>query len=229
MVRALQYQMVRCTLHSSGLAKMWELNDNLHVHTHHVANKPIYEVENFYKYPEKVRRFLFNRYSPPWKGTQEGKYDDRRYGQRLPKDKTLPPLDFLKDLTGIAWIPQIVTNQFKATSFPYKTHYWWIHHDPCLNGIVYFNKDDEVNGTNLYKPPYEPATLEDVEPEIPKESVELLHHIKPKYNKLVVFDGVYFPHGMALNDDRYFGDTYRMNQVFFERYDDDRRNYHQRK
>ena len=196
---------------------MWEINDNLHVHKHHVANKPIYEVENFYKYPEKVRRFLFNRYSPPWKGTQEGKYDDRRFVDRC---KKLPMFDFLNGLTGTDWAVQVCTNQFKAKSFPYKTHYWWIHRDPSFNAIVYFNKDDEVNGTNLYKPPYEPTTLENVEPEIPKENVALLHHIKPKYNKLVVFNGDYFPHGMALNDDRYFGNTYRINQVFFEKSDD---------
>ena len=192
---------------------MWEINDNLHVHTHHVANKPVHEVENFYKYPEKVRRYLFNRYAPPWRGAQQGKYDDRRFGIKC---KNYPAFDFLKSLTGKHWVNQLVTNQFRAESFPYKTHYWWIHTDPCLNAIVYFNKDDEVNGTNLYKPPYEATTLESKEPEIPKENVELLYHIKPTYNKLVVFDGKYFPHGMALNDDRYFGNTYRINQVFFE-------------
>ena len=71
----------------------------------------------------------------------------------------------------------------------------------------------------MYKPPYEPTTLEDVEPEIPKEQVELLYHIKPKYNKLVIFDGSYFPHGMALNDEKYFDNTYRVNQVFFQTYE----------
>ena len=191
---------------------MWEINDDLYVHTHHVDNKPIHEVENFYKYPEKVRRYLFNRDAPPWKGTQEGKYDDRRYIEYC---EPLPPFDFLRDFTGQSWTDRLVTNQFRAKSFPYKTHYWWIHNDPCLNAIVYFNKGDEVNGTNLYKPPYESDTEEEEEPEIPKEKAELLYHIKPTYNKLVVFDGEYFPHGMAINDDKYFGNTYRINQVFF--------------
>ena len=192
---------------------MWEINDNLHVHTHHVDNKPIYEVENFYKNPTRVARFLFNRDAPVWKGTQEGKYDDRRWCDWCNR---YPAFDFLDKMTGLKWDTALMTNMFRATSFPYKTHYWWIHNDPCLNAIVYFNKDDEVNGTNLYKPPYEAKTWEDEEPEIPKEEAELLYHIKPTYNKLVVFDGEYFPHGMAINDARYFGNTYRINQVFFQ-------------
>ena len=192
---------------------MWEINDNLHVHTHHVDGKPIYEVENFYKNPTRVARFLFNRDAPVWKGTQEGKYDDRRWCDWCNR---YPAFDFLDKMTGLKWDTALMTNMFRATSFPYKTHYWWIHNDPCLNAIVYFNKDDEVNGTNLYKPPYEAKTWEDEEPEIPKEEAELLYHIKPTYNKLVVFDGEYFPHGMAINDARYFGNTYRINQVFFQ-------------
>ena len=170
--------MVRCTLHTSGLVKMWEINDDLYVHTHHVDNRPVYEIHNFYKHPEKVRRFLFNRDAPAWKGTQEGKYDDRRYTEYC---EPLPPFDFLRDFTGLNWTNRLITNQTRFKSFPYKTHYWWIHNDPCLNAIVYFNKDDEVNGTNLYKPPYEPTTLENVEPEIPKQDVELLYHILKDY------------------------------------------------
>jgi len=196
---------------------MWEINDNLHVHTHHVDNQPIYEVENFYKYPTKVARFLFNRDNPTWKGYQEGKYDDRRWGTHLPEK--LPSHEFIEKVFGLEWQPALCTNLFRATSFPYKTHYWWIHIDPYPAALVYFNEDDEVNGTNLYKPPYESTTEEGVEPEIPKDQVELLYHIKPKYNKLVIFDGTYFPHGMALNDDRYFGNTYRKNQVFSQQYD----------
>ena len=42
-------------------------------------------------------------------------------------------------------------------------------------------------------------------------------------NRFVFFDGLKFPHGMAINDDRYHCDdftnanwnTYRVNQVFF--------------
>ena len=195
---------------------MWEINDNLHVHTHHVAGKPIHEVENFYKYPTKVARILFNRDTPPWKGYQEGKYDDRRWGDEIPKK--LPSHEFLGKVTGLEWQPALCTNMFRATFFPYKTHYWWIHKDPYPAAIVYFNKDDDANGTNIYKPPYESTTDEGVEPEIPKDQVELLYHIKPTYNKLVIFDGTYFPHGMAINDDRYFGNTYRINQVFSQQW-----------
>ena len=39
--------------------------------------------------------------------------------------------------------------------------------------------------------------------------------LEPKYNRFVFFDGYNFPHGMNICTDRYFGEEYRKNQVFF--------------
>ena len=39
--------------------------------------------------------------------------------------------------------------------------------------------------------------------------------IKNIYNRLVLFDGDKFIHGMNIVNDRYFSDEYRCNQVFF--------------
>ena len=41
---------------------------------------------------------------------------------------------------------------------------------------------------------------------------KLLKHIPPVYNMCVLFDGLHFPHGMNICNDRYFGDEMRVNQ-----------------
>ena len=48
-----------------------------------------------------------------------------------------------------------------------------------------------------------------------KKDYKVLKHVEPKYNRLVLFDGCKFLHGMNIINDRYFSDEYRKNQVFF--------------
>ena len=144
----------------------------------------------------------------------------------------LPLHDFLENLCGqqlLDNLPVIVTNhtRFLENSYneKYKTHHWWAHRDDGYNGIVFFNKDDNVNGTNLYDPNTWKCVEvpESVEPWQPKSYTKIIHTFKPKFNRFVFFDGLKFPHGMAINDNRYhcnnFKDahwsTYRSNQVFF--------------
>ena len=35
-----------------------------------------------------------------------------------------------------------------------------------------------------------------------------MKHLKPKYNRMVLFDGAYFPHSTAINNNRYIVDTF---------------------
>ena len=78
----------------------------------------------------------------------------------------------------------IVTNMqrfFKHDFNDYKNCHWWPHQDSGYNGIVYFNKDDNTSGTNLYsvKKQYN-MTLEHVEPWRPKENFKILKtYLKP--------------------------------------------------
>ena len=123
---------------------------------------------------------------------------------------------------------EIVTNMqrfFKHDFNDYKNYYWWPHQDSGYNGIVYFNKDDNTSGTNLYsvKTRYD-MTDEHFKPWRPKEDFQILKTLEPKYNRLVFFDGLKFLHGANFPDDRYFGEEYRTNQVFFfleDPYEDD--------
>ena len=234
MVRALRYSLVRCTLYSSRLAKMWELNDNLNVITITIDGSPAYIIDDFYKDPDTVARWLFCRNTPLWKnqeiGTRNGTdFEDKRIDIRYPRQ---PLHDFLENLCGQQVVSNeeaIITNQhrFLRNSYneKYKTHHWWAHCDLGYNGIIYFNKDDDVNGTNLYdKNTWKFVPInESVEPWQPKSYTKVVHTFEPKYNRFVFFDGVKFPHGMAINDDRYHCDnfknahwsTYRSNQVLF--------------
>ena len=45
------------------------------------------------------------------------------------------------------------------------------------------------------------------QPWVSKKRVKLLKTLKPKYNRMVLFDGAYFPHSPAIEDERYFVDT----------------------
>jgi|TARA_Y100000052_G_scaffold1017_1_gene870 hypothetical protein len=114
----------------------------------------------------------------------------------------------------------------------YQNNYWWAHLDEGYNGLVYFNEDDKTNGTNLYHPDVVKEEWfkknmeghEHARPWIPRDRLEVVKYIEPTYNKLVLFDGAYFPHGAHFGDKRYFTkdihkkahwSNYRCNQVFF--------------
>ena len=48
-----------------------------------------------------------------------------------------------------------------------------------------------------------------------KSDFEVLKHLEPRYNRLIFFDGYKFPHGMNIENKKYFSEEYRKNQVFF--------------
>ena len=211
---------------------MFELNSDLDIKEEILLGSKIFTIDNFYKNPDEVYDFLFNREVPLWKIEEKPSFNtihfiDKRlieYDERL-----LPVIGFLSYLCNQdAESHNIVTNMqrfFKHDFDDYKNCHWWPHQDSGYNGIVYFNKDDNTSGTNLYsvKKQYN-MTLEHVEPWRPKENFKILKTLEPEYNRLVFFDGLKFLHGANFPDNRYFDEEYRTNQVFFfleDSYDDD--------
>ena len=211
---------------------MFELNPDLKIKEEILLGSKIFIIDNFYKTPDEVYDFLFNRDVPLWKIEEKPSFNtihfiDKRlieYDERL-----LPVIGFLSYLCNQdAESHDIVTNMqrfFKHDFNDYKNCHWWPHQDSGYNGIVYFNKDDNTSGTNLYsvKKQYN-MTLEHVEPWRPKENFKILKTLEPEYNRLVFFDGLKFLHGANFPDNRYFDEEYRTNQVFFfleDSYDDD--------
>ena len=204
---------------------MFELNENLKIEKELFEGTVIYSIDDFYKNPKEVENYLFGKPSeiplhkryekPSFNGVY---FEDRRHDSEDNLDLK-KVYDFLSGLCGQSYeAPDIVTNcsRFKKHEFnDYKNYYWWPHTDGGYNGIVYFNDDNE-NGTNFYnelKPI--PDVNEHYAPWRSKDEFELIKHLEPKYNRLVFFDGWKFSHGMNICTDRYFGEEYRKNQVFF--------------
>ena len=206
---------------------MFELNDNLEVKAESFLGTMIYTIDDFYKYPQEVDDYLFSEpnkiplhkiwESPTFNGVH---FEDRRHeGYSLDSLDIAKVYQFLSKLCGQGYqSAEIVTNctRFKRHEFnDYENCHWWPHTDTGYNGIVYFNDDNE-NGTNFYnelKPI--PDVNEHYAPWRSKDEFELIKHLEPKYNRLVFFDGWKFQHGMNISNDRYFGEEYRKNQVFF--------------
>lgn len=206
----------------------------------------VYWMDNFYKNPEDVFNY-FNATKPPlwkmgeyWDPHKTSKntlyFEDRRHMMDHPGMALV--VDKLTKLCG-----QSVTDNDLVTNYtrfskddeanPWKTHYWWPHHDGGYNGIVYFTKNDEI-GTNIYKPLItdQPDVLaldenggerdEHGIPWTPKKYWDIVLRLRSKYNRFVMFEGSYYYHSMNLNGDEqpYWADhwsdaEYRINQVFF--------------
>ena len=202
---------------------MFELNPELEIKEEILLGSKIFTIDNFYKNPDEVYDFLFNREVPLWKIEEKPSFNTIHFiDKRLEEndDRIAPVMGFLSYLCNQdAESHAVVTNMqkfFKHDFNDNKNCYWWPHQDSGYNGIVYFNKDDNTSGTNLYsvKERYD-MTDEHFKPWRPKKDFEILKTLEPKYNRLVFFDGLKFLHGANFPDDRYFGEEYRTNQVFF--------------
>ena len=207
---------------------MFEINPKVEVKKEYLLDTTIFVVEDFYEYPDLVFDFLFNREIPMWKGGWSANYmgqeptlngvhfEDRRTMEHWGSPNLRKVYEFLKKLCNQTYQkPEIVTNATKFYKHDYNDYencIWWPHRDDGYNGIVYFN--DEC-GTNLYDPDHEnELSHEHQDPWIKKGNYKLLKTIEPKFNKLVFFDGLKFPHGMDISSDTYFN-KFRYYQVFF--------------
>ena len=76
-----------------------------------------------------------------------------------------------------------------------------------------------ISGTNLYEnldPDNESSQChEHSSPWRSKNKFRIVKTLYPRYNRMVLFDGSKFFHGMNICNDDYFGENYRFNQVFF--------------
>lgn len=207
---------------------MFELNKDIKINKYFVEDSLIFTIDNFYKNPDKIVNLFLEA---PFKIHKKNiiksynmvLFEDNRH---IFKCEELTEVN--KFLSGICGQKTYYREDLGFTNFTrfkkdnfndYHNNYWWPHKDGGYNGIVYFNKNDIESGTNLYKnldlndPPR--GVEEHQEPWRSKSKYTLIHQIKPKYNRMVLFDGFKFFHGMNICNNEYFDKIYRMNQIFF--------------
>ena len=200
---------------------MFEIN-NKEITSFKVNESLVYEIKDFYKYPDKVVDFIN---STPARFHKEGQkpthngffFEDKRHDFDM--DELIEVYRFLSNICDQkpADIKSFRTNIFKflVPGFDrHQDHYWWPHIDLGYTGLVYLNKD-RYPGTNLYRSTDScPNGNEHFTPWISKNLFNVEFVLDADYNKLVLFDGLNTPHSMATTND-YFYDEYRINQVFF--------------
>lgn len=208
---------------------MFEINNNLTIKKKIVEGSVIYTIDNFYKSPGKILKYLKSNLPPLWKSEQKPSYnsiyfEDRRHD--ISSDEFTKVYKFLSEICDQQpWNRSDLTytnfTRFKKCPFNnYKENYWYPHVDRGYNGIVYFNKWDFFSGTNMYEylgPDVRDDLsnkLEHFRPWKDKKDYRLIKSIKPKYNRMVLFDGKIL-HGMNICNNYYLSDRWRINQVFF--------------
>jgi hypothetical protein len=192
-----------------------------------VKSSKFYVIDNFFEDPDFIVNYLSKNPPSVWKEKESPSYntiyfDDLGHNIENVED-IIPVYDLLENLSGqkSKSYGNIYTNFFKFKNHDfnnYNKNFWYPHIDSGYTGIVYLNKNDLYNGTNIYRQRdsnYVQNPIEHYKPWVSKEYFDLLLTIPPNYNRLFLFNGYQYTHGMNIYNDRYSYDEYRMNMVFF--------------
>ena len=205
---------------------MFELNNKLEVKKQYLKNSIIYTIDDFYKTPDEILSFIERNPAHPHKIEEEGSLN-MKYFQDLRHSNYFNSLEkvnvFLKNIVKqdvkyqnynfLTNVTKFIDKEFND----YENNYWYPHKDFGYTALIYFNKE-ETNATNLYEDIGDDFkniknTSEHSNPWRPKEKWQIIHTIRSKYNRCVIFDGLIF-HGMVVDNDMFFS-KYRVNQVLF--------------
>jgi len=210
---------------------LFEINTEAEVLIEKFEDSQIITIKNFYKHPYGVLEFIQDHEPTIYKRNETNSHNKREFLDQRHEIKTkdiTPVYQYLTqfdlgDPIGQDVIVSNVIQFFNPTFNDYKNNFWWPHQDEGFNAICYLNHGKFV-GTNIYKPLTNPARLklfrrsfgEHYNPWESKTKWEVIKTVDSEFNKLVIFDGCRYYHGMAIEDDRFFNET-RINQVFFFR------------
>ena len=209
---------------------VFDLNDKSPIYVEKIMGSNIYYIDNFYKKPESILKLLntvpATIHNPEkdsrFKSLNGIHFQDMRHNIRIEEMKYVN--SYLSRICGRNHDEDpnlLMTNKtrFFPTRFnDYKNNFWHPHTDTGYTALIYFNKNDSECGTNLYRntsPDTENNVGEHVVPWRSKSKWKIIKTLKPKFNRCVLFDGDFFPHGMHIPNDKYFKDEYRLNQVVF--------------
>ena len=209
---------------------VFDLNEKSPIYVEKIMGSNIYYIDDFYKKPDTILK-LFNTvpatiHNPDkdagFKSFNGVHFQDMRHVLRVEEMKKVN--SYLSKICKRRPDEEpnlVMTNKtrFSPNRFnDYKNNYWHPHTDAGYTALIYFNKNDTVCGTNLYRntsPDTQNHFGEHVVPWRSKSKWEIIKTLKPKFNRCVLFDGGFFPHGMHIPNDKYFKDEYRLNQVVF--------------
>jgi hypothetical protein len=200
-------------------ADLFDINlDN--IKTEIFQDSVIYTIDNFYKHPRDVENFIQSHPATLWKDWDTPTYNGvhfKDYRHDFNDDRFIHVSSSLENICGqsIDKPMQIATNKIKFTDYyfnDYFNNYWAPHKDLGYTGIVYFNS----SGTNLYDIIEKDVWTgpEHFEPWRSKLKYQLIKTLEAKYNRLILFNGRKFLHGMSITNDDFFKD-YRFNQALF--------------
>jgi hypothetical protein len=187
----------------------------------------IFTMDNFFTNPDMVVEYIQQHKSVLYKSRLKPSYNgDMFYDKR----HTIIDVNFAnlqKKLMalqiGSPLNPgKLLTNVFSMKNHPFNDYtncYWRPHRDDGYTCLIYLNKYN-CAGTNLY----DEITTDVKEhndnahfaPWRQKTHYQLIKTIPSSYNKMVIFNGKQFLHGMAIEDDRWC-DEERLNIVTFYR------------
>lgn len=187
-------------------------------------NSKIFIIDDFYSNPDKVVEKIENNTPKLWKKWQTPSYNGKYF---LDKRHDFVDQDFLEVSFFLenlcnqhsAFSNHVITNytKFLDKEFnDYENNYWIPHKDLGYNGIIYLNNIPEHPGTNLYSNETSDILVENehYEPWRLKDKWKKIKTLNSKFNRLVLFDGAEFWHGMSIDDDTFF-ETTRLNQTIF--------------
>ena len=211
---------------------LFDLNPNLTVDTGEIEGVgKIVIIENFFKYPEEIKRMLDQSWVTSWKNSPTSKnfvdYYDCRFD--LSRDITSFRSDgyqaLIRELAdtelGIRCNNYEVPTSFNVFQWlnPPASHH--IQSRPHIDGrnllasIVYLDKYSN-GGTAFYTKYRELDYTEedDIRYDIDKHA-DLTEVVEANFNRCVIYPGQY-PHGAYINDHNiYTGENWRMNMVMF--------------
>jgi len=202
---------------------MFDINNKTYT-TYEVNNTVVYEIKDFYKYPDKIVS-LTSKIKPRMhkedeKPSYNGEYFfDMRHS--IPLSGMDQVTDFLSSICKQK--PRESRNNFSTNLFKFiekgfnlsNDYYWYPHVDYGYTALIYLN-DFSYPGTNIYNSDHfnTYGGLEHYTPWKEKSDWKLETTIKAEYNKLVFFDGLRNPHSMAVSK-KFFYKDFRLNQVVF--------------
>ena len=190
-----------------------------------VLDSVVFTVDNFYEDPDEVVEFIMGQETPLHREgerlSQNGvAFEDRRLNTSHEGMAEVTQLLMqLSEQDAQFAVEDVSAERYRFLTRddnPYEDRVWNPTKTPGYVAFVYLNSGTYA-GTNLYAPQTIYPTDGLPQHAAPWKSRHLwpiLKSITAKYNRMVMFDGNKFVHGMAVNDDRFF-DEERVSQIMF--------------